>query len=68
MELDYLSVIEKHIGLEGGPPFSFKSNQNSNTLRFSGKDHGEGTLLMGGNFSPSFAWSIKELISMSLRE
>ncbi|KAF3505627.1 hypothetical protein F2Q69_00006962 [Brassica cretica] len=57
MELDYQSAIEEYIGLEGGPPFSRKSDQNSNTPRFTGKDRGEVTLLMGENCSSSFAWS-----------
>ena len=29
-----LSVIEEYLGLEGGPPFSLRSDPNSNTLRF----------------------------------
>ncbi|KAA0066843.1 hypothetical protein E6C27_scaffold271G002080 [Cucumis melo var. makuwa] len=33
-----LSVIEEYLGLEGGPPFSRKSDQNSNTPRLTGKD------------------------------
>ena len=68
MELDYQSAIEEYIGLEGGPPFLRKIDQNSNTPRFTRKDRGEVTLLMGENCSSSFAWSIREPISMSLRE
>lgn len=42
-----LSVIEEYLGLEGGPPFSRKSDQNSNTPRFTGKDRTMGTNLQG---------------------
>nr|AXU98878.1 hypothetical protein [Brassica juncea]AXU98970.1 hypothetical protein [Brassica juncea]AXU99032.1 hypothetical protein [Brassica juncea] len=42
-----LSVIEEYLGLEGGPPFSRKSDQNSNTPRFTGKDRTIGTNLQG---------------------
>ncbi|GJR35303.1 putative reverse transcriptase domain-containing protein [Tanacetum coccineum] len=42
-----LSVIEEYLGLEGGPPFSCKSDQNSNMPRFTGKDRTMGTNLQG---------------------
>lgn len=42
-----LSVIEEYLGLEGGPPFSRKSDQNSNTPRFTGKDQTMVTNLQG---------------------
>ncbi|KAK8701334.1 hypothetical protein V6N13_019722 [Hibiscus sabdariffa] len=42
-----LSVIEEYLGLEGGPPFSCKSDQNSNTPRFTGKERTMGTNLQG---------------------
>src|ERR1041384_6210773 len=38
-----LSVIEEYLGLEGGPPFSRKSDHHSNTPRFTGKDRTMGT-------------------------
>ena len=38
-----LSIIEGYLGLEGGPSFSRKSDQNSNMSRFTGKDRTMGT-------------------------
>ncbi|KAL0305007.1 UNVERIFIED_CONTAM: putative mitochondrial protein [Sesamum calycinum] len=49
-----LSVIEEYLGLEGGPPFSRKSDQNSNTPRFTGKDRTMGTNLQGTFFGQIF--------------
>ena len=57
-----LSVIEEYLGLEGGPPFSRKSDQNSNTPRFTGKDRTMGTNLQGYHLLwpdlPTFSFTI----------
>lgn len=42
-----LFAIEEYIGLDGGPPFLFKSKQNLNMLLFTGKYRTMGMNLQG---------------------